>query len=104
MNPKCDARHEDEHSVYHCTLYSGHTGDHKHVGRDGELYKQWPRLGSGSTAKWYVPDELEMEKPIVLRLSLEELKGLVYALSGPEWKEDEPELVAKIDKALKEAL
>lgn len=82
----------------YCNRSKGHTGNHEKRTVMGSLLQAWPNPGS---VAFSLDDSEEL---VTVSLTLEELKGLVYALSGPEWLEDEPELVAKIDKALKGAL
>jgi hypothetical protein len=109
MNNECGAQTSDEDSIYTCNRCSGHSGRHRREGSDGVVYMQWDR--DSAYQPWFekeyksgVLGQFHETPEVVLRLTLEELKGIVYALSSPDWREDEPELVAKIDKALKEML
>lgn len=97
MNTECGNQHITTFGTHtYCDRDRGHDGDHLRRTPLGSVCMRWPKA-----VTWeYTPEE----DTVNLKLTLEELKGLVYALSGPEWLEDEPELVKKIDKALKEAL
>jgi hypothetical protein len=124
MNNECGVTQKNHSSgiTYKCCLYKGHSGDHWELSKYGQVMQRWTNtaityhyVGGRGYRKTAYMDESPLCSPenakgfyeapeVVLNLTLEELKGIVYALSGPEWLEDEPELVAKIDKALKEAL
>lgn len=92
MNNECG----NKNGIYTCTMGRTHGGTHF----EHERRVSWPQRVEPFKIKFVEP-----EPPVYgVKFTLEELKGLVYALSGPEWLEDEPELVAKIDKALKGAL
>lgn len=102
-----------------CQLKAGHPGSHLKTfltrdtvtWKDDVAYTYVSGRGYGKTSfrqtmtPVFVTEEeptAGMEFPVFL--TVEELKAISYAFSGPEWREDEPELAAKLDKALKEAL
>lgn len=102
MNNECGNSHvlsTTKEAVY-CNLHKGHAGDHAFMvwAYYGLRPKYcWPQ--KPLSREWTAP-----EKQYTVQLTLEELKSVVYALSGEEWLEDQPELVKKFDKALKGAL
>jgi hypothetical protein len=112
MEPTCQAQTTVERSsrdvTYKCNREAGHPGNHEGWSiPTGFSFHQWaqePLFYNYSPYRVPFIDRKPEEDTVTLKLTLEELKVIAYALSGPEWLEDEPELVKKIDKALKEAL
>lgn len=131
----CNARHEDDSSIYSCTREYGHSGKHQHWNNNRAfLYKEWPQeepkaahpagRAFGKTAAMppiFVTDEDLKDaeeirralfgmkpnpQPTPVPLTVEDLKVIAFYLSAVDEEDgdDEQEVKAKIDRALKAAL